>query len=354
MSKKIVFVCARFYPYSGGVEKHVLKLSEYLVSIGYSVEVISVTKDNFSPLLENYKGIEITRVLAGDDGLKNRIVVNAKFLLLIKKFLKSDVVHFHDYFPLIGWNFFSVLILKALRKDIFVTFHGWEGVYPPKKLIIFKRQLVEKICSGSISIGHFISKWYGTNSSIITYGATDQVTYTEAKCINKKIERFLFIGRLESDTGVLEYITQLDNYNNRVLQLDICGDGVLREEVENLARSSNHIINLHGFIDNLDSKIDQADAVFTSGYLGILECFARFKPVISVYSNDLKYDYLTMMPDYDKMINIIDSNISLEDVINKLEDSEYYQSITNQAYSFSRKHTWKKMANNYIKLWGRN
>ena len=165
--------------------------------------------------------------------------------------------------------------------------------------------------------------------------------------------KLLFIGRLEPDTGIREYLEQMTNIKDNNVILDICGDGSLRNEVLEFISNSGdqRVVNYHGFVKNIESYIDGCDFVLTSGYLGILESFARKKLVISVYDNELKHDYLRMIPNSQSMLYICDAERKLNGALflNKLEK----QRMIEAAYEFSLNHSWDSMQENYLKLWER-
>ncbi len=71
--------------------------------------------------------------------------------------------------------------------------------------------------------------------------------------------------------------------------------------------------------------IKQADAVFTTGYLGILEAYLSNKEVLWFWNNPLKEDYIKMHPMYGKN--------------------------SAACYQWARRQTWKKLADLYEKLW---
>src|SRR3989344_3835332 len=77
--------------------------------------------------------------------------------------------------------------------------------------------------------------------------------------------------------------------NQESVSLGICGDGPMRQAIEKFGTS-------HGFVKNLNRYIQNADIVFASSYLIILQALSYGKPVVSVYENDLKRDYLLDAP----------------------------------------------------------
>ena len=64
--------------------------------------------------------------------------------------------------------YFVLPILPFLyikSKKIHITFHGWEGDFPPKRKVIQLRWISEILTKQSIAIGDFIPKWYGAYHS---------------------------------------------------------------------------------------------------------------------------------------------------------------------------------------------
>jgi len=68
---------------------------------------------------------------------------------------EADIVHCHDVF-------FWYLPFRFLypKKKVFTTFHGWEGIFPPKWQAKVIRNISEKLSFGNICVGDFIRKWY--------------------------------------------------------------------------------------------------------------------------------------------------------------------------------------------------
>jgi len=69
--------------------------------------------------------------------------------------------------------------------------------------------------------------------------------------------------------------------------------------IQELERAANELgisVKFHGFVNNVDDYIKKSDIVLTSGYLSILESYINKRPVVSVYDNSLKEDYLKLMP----------------------------------------------------------
>jgi len=174
----ILFVTANYHPHIGGVEKHVREVSARLAARGHSVTVMTVKHDACYPDHGWDKGVEVVRFRKSSKPFVNRLLCNLRFLGNIRRFLKADVVHYHDMSTLWGWGLVTYPLLKLFRKKVYITFHGWEGVMPPRKSVVIKRKICEKITDGNICIGSFIEKWYGTKADVISYGGVDPASVT--------------------------------------------------------------------------------------------------------------------------------------------------------------------------------
>jgi glycosyltransferase involved in cell wall biosynthesis len=347
MGKKklnILFLTGSFYPSTGGVEKHILKLSEQLINDNHKVTVITYgTKVNNNYLIHN--SIEIYFI---PKKWKHLNSLNA-FLFFFKNIFKLknfDLIHVHDYFYFWNWVMPFYLYLKILRKKIYITFHGWEGRFPPRINVIIKRKIIEKISNGNICIGDFIAKWYHTKPTLVSYGAVDIENSYDFESENI----FLFIGRLSNDTGILNYLNAWllfkDSHN---FCLYIAGDGELKNDIINFI-NKNELENIYllGHVKDIDYFISKSKVILTSGYLSILEAFLNKKPVISFYNNPLKKDYLEMIPNSKNLFWIASDENTLTNLFSTVLNDK---SKFNNALNFAKKHQWKDMKQLYYKLW---
>lgn len=263
----------------------------------------------------------------------------------------SDIVHAHDvYF----WYFPFRVIFH--QKPSYITFHGYEGVYPLSKKAVFIRKLSEKLASGNICVGDFIKKWYGTKPTLVTYGGVDSDRHAElvsassarkAK-IPKRVRddkqlKVLFVGRLEQDTGLPLYLEGLSLLTEakKPFEFEVCGDGSLRSEAEKYG-------TVYGFVKDPEEYIAQADIVFVSSYLAILQALKYGKVVVAVYDNPLKEDYLKMTP-YANWIQIVNTGIGV------FKNIEQYDKISQEnirkGEDWVRSQTWDKLTEKYYSLW---
>ena len=113
----ILQVTPYFYPHFGGVESHVMGLSEGLIKLGHDVEVVT-SRYSRMPETEKIKGIKVTR-LPQWINLYNTPIVTA-----IQEFVRrshADVVHVHSPPPFT--ERFAAKGAKDSQKPLVVTHH---------------------------------------------------------------------------------------------------------------------------------------------------------------------------------------------------------------------------------------
>lgn len=304
---KIVFLTRRFYPDIGGVEKHCLEIKKRLEEKGHEVLVISERDFNLK-VGERLKKFPIWFWL-----WRNRRILK-----------EADIIHCHDVF-FWYWPF----IFLWPRKKVFVTFHGWEGRFPPTFRAKLMRKIAEKLSWGNICVGDYIGKWYGTKPDWVTYGGVDVNPTKE----NKRDLIITFVGRLDKDTGYPIYSEAAKILKKKYPQLSV------------------------NFLDkekNIQPYLTESRFVFASGYLSMLEAMSGRRLVLAVYDNPLKKDYLKMSPFSDLLV-ISESAPELAEKIEfYLAHPQEEKIMVEKAYNWASKQTWDKVVEIYIKLWSKN
>lgn len=353
----ILFFCRRFYPQIGGVEKHVLEISKRLVRKGYKVVVIAeyeknTNKQNYqSPsgsatITGKIEGIEVYRIDPGSDNWFKKFRL-WKELWGLRKLIKSaDIIHCHDVF-------FWYLPFRFLypTKKVYTTFHGYEGNSMPTRKAILMHKLAEKLSNGNICVGDFLKKWYGTKPSLVTYGAVSVPVLKRQISTDDKL--IVFLGRLETETGIMEYLKTFKKLSQKhpEFKLEVLGDGSLMNEAKKYVKDNKIKVNFKGFVKNTDEFIERASYVFVSRYLGILESMMSKKYVLALYNNKIKEDYLKMAP-FSGYISISsDSDELYKQLEDVLSDEKQKNIKINKAYEWVKTETWDKMVNTYLKLW---
>jgi len=271
---KILMITASFFPHQGGVESHVKRVSDELIKMGHEIGVLTPKMDENQKDYEKINEIVIFRY-------PRKSTLRTFFWLFKNRNIISnyDIIHCHDFTSFI----FRYLPFRFIfpSKRVFITFHGFEGKQPTQNIKTL-RKISEKLTKGNICIGEFILKWYGTKTDYISYGAVDNILNHDEKDVEKN--SILFVGRLEKDTGILEYLKTLKILKEKYgfdYCFHVCGDGTLLEYIKSYSEKNNLRIHLHGFIDpsNIFKKCSFA---FVSGYLAILEAMIRKKLVFSI------------------------------------------------------------------------
>ncbi len=346
-NKKVLMFAPFFYPHIGGVERHVQRLSEELIKKKHKVTIVTVKHDQNLPEFEQLNKIKIYR-------FPKKRLLNIWFWVFRHRNLikNADIIHCHDSHTFIFW-YLPFRFLYPL-KPVYITFHGHEGSLPIPRTKKIMRKIAERLTNGNICVGGFIAKWYGTKPNFVVYGGVDEPKHT-GNIMNSKISA-VFIGRLERDTGILTYISAvkiLKRKYNINLEVDVCGDGSLREIIEKIIRENKLNIRLHGFVENPIDYLIKGKFAFVSGYLAILEAMINKRLVFSVFENELKKDYLTLIPNSKDMMIIVSSPKELaEKIVYYYKNPKKAEEKIKNAYRFAKEQTWEKVANTYLKLWG--
>ncbi len=335
-SKKILFLSRLYYPHIGGVEKHLLKISSLLVKEGFSVTIICEQHDKKLKLKEEIDSITIIRIPILSSEKKKKFEI-WKWMINNRKFIKEfDVIHIHDVF------FWIIPLLFSIeRKKVFITFHGYEG-YPTKFASKVQKKMASKYCSGSISVGDFINKWYGLASNAVIYGGVDRPK--TAQNLKKTEGSALFFGRLEQQTGIKEYYEAFLKLNKlKSFKFNVIGNGTYGNYMTKISISQ--------FKSDVSGDIRDSRFIFVSGYLSMLEAMVEKRLVFAVYSDPLKKDYLLLSP-FAKNTEICSSTNEIVERVNYyLNNPKKEKEKVENAYRWAKDQTWEKVVNTYKNIW---
>lgn len=343
---KILFLAPSYYPQIGGVEQHIRELSRLLVADGHTVTVLVEKQKPSEPDCEFEEGIRVIRWPKQTRRFLK--VIGRRFALFrrIWELLSADLIHAHDHSVLMALGLSTVLLLRLLGKRVWITFHGWEGFCPPRDGDVLRRKLAEFVTNGNICIGHFIEKWYGTRAGRISYGGVN----VNREPVTKK-PTILFLGRLAEDSGIRQYLEawRMLEAGYPELTFRICGDGPLREELERYCVEHGlHHVAFAGAVTDPEKQLAIAQVAFVTGYLSMLEAFAARTAVLAVYTNELKRDYLSMIPGAESILLTADSSA---EIVRLFPRALAAGSQLDRASSFADKHSWEAVKNDYYELW---
>lgn len=329
----IVFLCRYFWPRVGGVEKQVLELSRRLVKQGNKVVVVTTKHEAELKKSEIKDGIKIIRF--SPLPVKYLGLVSIWFWMIrhVKLFKQVDVIHAHSvmiwYWPL------KILMPK---KPAYVTWHGWEGIYPVPLKNILIRRIDSWLASGSIAIHDYLTKYYGVKPKKIMYTA---VQLPKLQGLKKDPKRLVYVGRLDEDTGLAKILAALKDLNG--FRVDFCGDGPLADECRKWGQ-------VHGWVDP-GPFYRRALICLSPGVTSILEAFSYKCLVATTYNNQLKKDYLLMTP-FKHWIVVQNSSKKLAREIKQYSarPSAAAEKIA-AAYRWVKTQNWPAAVKAYRQLW---
>lgn len=287
----ILIISRKVSPHIGGVEKHINEISKVLTKKGNKIKIISEADIK-------YPHIKLL-------GLFYIWVWFWKKRNLIKQ---AEIIHIHDVFI---W-YLPFRFLYPTKK-IFITIHGLEWDNPLSKISILQKRLASKLTTKTIGIGKFLEKYTRIKFDLVSYGASSTIRTTEVKF--KKT--FIFVGRLEENTGLTRFLKWLKEHKSEYSKVDFCGDGVLRAECEKYG-------TVHGFTDPTPF-LKKAEYCVPGGYLAALEGLAYNCKLNLYWNNKVKEDYWKMSP--------------------------FYRLKGNKLEEWAKAQTWEKLANEYINLY---
>lgn len=361
---KIVFITPKFYPSVGGVERHCYEVGKKIIENGNELVVITESSPKiYHNNLYDYQSIaqSDTYSINIKSGVKSSYfahytIDNIKvfafkfgnngwfkkfriwyYLYLNRDIIRdADVVHCHDvfiwYLPLRFYFFF---------KKVFITFHGYES-YPIRKRAIVLRKISELLTSGNICVGDYIKKWYKTNPDYVIYGAVN------IPQVHRSIKKpsALFYGRLDEQTGIIEYAKAVIEIKKKYVNFDflVIGSGYLKNKLNKKIKVLDANINAKQYLKKYRFA-------FVSRYLSAMEAMAEKRLVFVMYDNPLKKDCFVLGP-FKEFVVMVSSPEQLVEKVNYFllhEDDE--RRMVDKAYKWVQNQRWDSVVEIYLKLW---
>jgi len=269
---RVLQVCHKYYPYTGGIVEHVRNLSERLAE-KYEVKVATTDPSGKLPREEIVNGVRVERFKSRaprkayhfSKGLKKYLVKNSD---------KFDVVHAHNYhaFPAL-----YAAHAKGGNKLVFTPHYHGTGrnllnslLHIPYKL--WGKRILEKsdriICvykfwgkrileksDRIICVSHYekslIAKNFDVDEEKVVV-IPNGVNLEEFKDLGKRKkdrQTILYVGRLEKYKGTEYLIKVLPKLGDNIV-LEIVGDGLFKKSLVKLARKLG-VENRIKFFDDL-------------------------------------------------------------------------------------------------------
>jgi glycosyltransferase involved in cell wall biosynthesis len=298
-SQRIVQVTGFYPPSLGGVEQLVRGLSEGLAERGFNVEVFTSKNGEVAGTVTLQPGLKVHYLYSVVLG--NVLIIPPLFFKLMKV-SRGTIVHLHSY------QVFSpevVGLVSRIKKFPYVAHVHMElspdgplGIFLPmyKRFVLgpVLRRAAKVICLTE-DYAQLMINGYGVEQSktIVIPGATSFTELSKPKARAQHPVRLLFVGRLTKQKNVSMLLEALNLYRRNFdsdIQLEIVGDGELRDGIEKLIHQLNleTLVTLRGalFGKELEQAYEESDilvlpTLFESFGLVYVEAMTKGLPVVS-------------------------------------------------------------------------
>lgn len=309
-------------PHTGGVQKHIAHILPYFEKQGITTTVWSMRDE-----LPRKSTLPII-------GLMQIWLQLAKSWRVIQA---ADLIFIHDVFI-----YYLPFMLFFPKKKVITTLHGYEKIYPIPTKNKFYKQLAQLCSHATLSVGSYINSYYHLRkkNNYLTYGGVS-LPRMKVELADKQPQSFLFVGRLEQDTGLPLFFEFLDllQQQGQVFQVQFVGDGPLREQCQR-----------YGVVlgwTNPRPYLRTHQVCFVGGYLSALEAMAFHVEVLAAYDNPLKRDYWLKSP-FAAHIACGGSAQTLYQEYLRLHKSP---NQLQQNYQLAKQYSWTQLAALYEKIY---
>lgn len=297
---KILQINKLYYPAVGGIEKTLQQISEGLNSQADVDVKVLVCQPKGKGCVDTVNGVKVCR--SGSLGVIASVPISFSFIYNVRRLSKDrDILQFHLPFPLGD----LACLLSGYHGKVVAYWHSdvvkqkrWMFFYRPIMELFLKRADLILVGAKGIIDGSKYLEPYKKKCRVVPFAVSDEILYEGKEYLEKygyKEKKyglnFLFIGRLVYYKGCSILVEAFSKLNEDVT-LTVIGDGILKEELMQLAASKKIIgkIKFVGHASNEDMKkyMQQADvfilpSVERSEAFGLvqLEAMAYGIPVIN-------------------------------------------------------------------------
>ena len=299
--------------------------------------------------------------------LIKQLIISRNTKKTAKKLLngQQDVLMIFDMYPTQS-NAFTKLSKKVKGRAVCLladlSIGGVVKTKGIKKLLrkMYDKQTLANLskCNYFIALNENAMKTYAPHSKyLIVDGGIEPSEYQDInRCWAGKIKNVVYTGALVDYSGIKNLISAIDLLNNKEIVLDIYGDGILKEEIIEIAKNNKRIRYL-GKVSNQEcveiqqsawllanprpTENDIAKVTFPSK---IFEYLMSGRPVMSTRLNGFSKDYENLLFWTDDC-----SVEGLAEKINQIDklDNEHLTLMATEARQYLLKNkTWDINANN--------
>ena len=294
VKEKLLIITPSFAPNLGGIERHLDVTIPYFLN-SFEVTVITIVRSKILAGVEKKGSLTIIRIFSPKIRFINLIYLPLSSIRWISCFRSANIIQVHDYLHFYYLVLVQYLFDWTMFRRTFLTFHGWEGVFPPKKSVVFFKRVVSNLVADYLLIGNYIAKWYKLkHTHHVSFGLAQESG--SLKGLTQLRDLIIYSGRLEPDTGVFylpEIFSQIQKFDKSKAHFVVLGEGSLKPWLKAaLVKFGIEQVKFLGMVENVEPYLRRARIVVSSGYLGIIESLIHGCKVISVADHELKSDYL--------------------------------------------------------------
>lgn len=344
---------------TGGVQEHVLSLSNNLHLLGHEVNIYGPEK-NIYQFINYYPITKSIRVPVPNGGWSNITIEKKNNEQLINKInLKNyDIIHIHEpYIPFVGWE-----IMKKTQSKKMATFHSaWEKnsiISFINPFITLFQDTFSTNFSGAIFVSKIVEKrWQELTGKkvkqTIIHNGVDKMFIPVNKKGSSDIN-LLFLGRLVEKKGpkyLLKAFYKIIKKFSKT-KLIFVGKGPMKKSLENYVKDKKmgeNVVFAGEIIGQKRVKYYQQADIFCAPYsdeafgITVLEAMATGTPIVgfknSAFKEILKgypyQEFLVKSKNIDKLAQAIEKLI---------EDKNKRKVISSWLVKESKKYSWEKIA----------
>lgn len=346
--RSILFFVKRFHPSIGGVERYVGALGEALAADGREVSVVTSDESGRLPRRERVGAIDVYRFPSARSPLR----AWARLVRLVPLFRAADVVHVSDvemleyYHRMIGW----LVGPRALT----LTRHGISARDPVPDAERLRSRRAREWVDALFDDGYFIEKRLGTQPDAVP----DQGLAPTADQIEQKPEprpeSAIFIGRLDTDTGIDIYLDTLAALRDRHavhLRLTVYAAGPLEAAMRARAVRQRLAVTWNPPHPDARERIGDHALAFVSGRMAIHEAMARRRVVVAAYVDPIKRDYVCGEPFSPHIVSGCRAEQLAEAVAGLIVGHAERARLVERAFAHVRTLSWAATAETYLSQW---
>jgi len=233
---EIVQVCPRYYPYMGGVEKHVREISSKLIEKGFKIKIFATDPYIKSKYVEeNIDGILVKKFKSY--AFQDTMYFSYPLLQALKK-TRTDIVHAHGYraLPMLE----AALAKNTNKAKLIVTTHlGFSKmgkwlykIYNPilGKLILSKAEKIIIVSPAELEELPILRS-FKEKLTVIPIGIEIPQIDMKQKFTSREKITLIYVGRIEKRKGIDTLIKLMKKLDPSKFQLIIVGSGPYKNKL---------------------------------------------------------------------------------------------------------------------------